>query len=330
MTSSFRALRLSKSDGAPSCAVETLTSSDLMPGDVEVRVEYSTLNYKDGLAITGRAPIVRTWPLTPGIDLAGVVQASESPDFKPGDRVVLNGWGVGEAHHGGLAQRARVKSEWLVRIPDALSTFDAMAIGTAGYTAMLCVMRLQELGVSASDGEILVTGAVGGVGSVAITLLSRLGYKVVASTGRQQEAGYLQALGAARVVNRNELNGDGRPLAKELWAGAIDSVGSRTLANLISHIRYGGVVVSCGMAQGIDLPATVMPFILRGVTLAGVDSVMCPTDLRKAAWARLADEIDLGRLALANQEASLEEAPQLAADLLAGKIRGRVVIDVNN
>jgi len=330
MSSEFRALRVFKTDAGQEARLATLTDADLMDGDVDVRVEYSTLNYKDGLAMTGRAPVVRTFPLTPGIDFAGVVERSDHAGFSVGDRVVLNGWGVGESHHGGLAQKARVKGDWLVKLPDGLTAAQAMAIGTAGYTAMLCVMALEREGITPDRGDILVTGASGGVGGVAIALLSKLGYRVIASSGRKaQEADYLTGLGAADIIERSELSGPGRPLGKERWAGAVDSVGSHTLANVLAQTRYGGAVAACGLAQGMDLPGSVAPFILRGVTLAGVDSVMCPIPRRIEAWRRLAADLDLTRLEAMTQTVGLEEVIALAPDILDGKVRGRVVVDVN-
>ena len=329
MSDTFRAIRLFKTDAGQETRFVDLTEADLMEGDVTVRVEYSTVNYKDGLALTGKAPIVRVWPLTPGIDFAGVVESSDNPSFTPGDRVVLNGWGVGETFHGGYAQKARVKGDWLVKLPDALSTADAMAIGTAGYTAMLSVMALEHEGAAPDKGDILVTGAAGGVGSVAIALLARLGYRVVASSGRKETEGdYLTGLGAADIIDRAELSGPGRPLGRERWAGAIDAVGSHTLANVLSQIRYGGAVAACGLAQGMDLPGSVAPFILRGITLCGIDSVMAPKAKREEAWRRLATDLDLAKLAAMRVDARLSDAPALAADIIAGKVRGRIVIDV--
>ncbi len=330
MSAEFRALRVFKTDQGQEARLVSLTDADLMDGDVDVRIDYSTLNYKDGLALTGRAPVVRTFPLTPGIDFAGVVERSDHAGFGVGDRVVLNGWGVGESHQGGLAQKARVKGDWLVKLPDSLTAAQAMAIGTAGYTAMLCVMALEAQGVTPDRGDILVTGASGGVGGVAIALLSRLGYRVIASTGRKaEEAGYLTGLGASDIIERSELSGPGRPLGKERWAGAVDSVGSHTLANVLAQTRYGGAVAACGLAQGMDLPASVAPFILRGVTLAGVDSVMCPLPRRTEAWRRLATDLDLALLETMTREVGLEEVPGLATEILDGRIRGRVVVDVN-
>ncbi len=330
MAVTFRALRLHKSDGAPEVRFEDLTLTDLMDGDVVVRVEYSTVNYKDGLAVTGKSPIIRTWPLTPGIDFAGVVETSSHAEFKAGDRVVLNGWGVGEGHHGGYAQLARVKGDWLVKLPDAISNTHAMAIGTAGYTAMLSVLGLERQGVTPDKGEIIVTGAAGGVGSVAIALLARLGYTVVASSRRKDSEGdYLRALGAADVVDAADFSSPGRPIAKERWAGAVDSVGSHTLANVLAQTRYGGTVTACGLAQGLDLPGSVAPFILRGVILAGIDSVMRPKPDRVEAWNRLARDLDLGKLDAMTTTATLTDVPRLAAEIIEGKIRGRVVVDVN-
>jgi acrylyl-CoA reductase (NADPH) len=330
MSGAFRALRLHKTDTGQEARFVDLTDDDLMPGDVTVKVDCSTVNYKDGLALTGRSPVVRVWPLTPGIDFAGVVEASTHPGFAAGDRVVLNGWGVGETHHGGYAQRARVKGDWLVKLPEAISNARAMAIGTAGYTAMLAVMALEDLGVTPSSGDILVTGAAGGVGSVAIALLAGLGYRVIASTGRRDsEGGYLTGLGAAEIIDRSELSGPGRPMAKERWAGTVDSVGSHTLANALAATRYGGAVAACGLAQGMDLPASVAPFILRGVTLAGIESVMCPFPRRAAAWARLAKDLDMTKLDAMTGHATLADAPALGEAILRGEVRGRIVIDVN-
>jgi len=330
VSDTFRALRAHKTDAGQEVRLEALTPAELMDGDVTVRVEYSTLNFKDGLALTGRSPIIRAWPLIPGIDFAGVVESSSNPEFKPGERVVLNGFGVGESHNGGYAQLARVKGEWLVKLPEAISTSQAMAIGTAGYTAMLCVLRLEQLGVTPEKGEVLVTGAAGGVGSVAIAVLGKLGYRVVASSRRKDsEAGYLGGLGAAEVIDAADFQGPARPLARERWAGAVDAVGSHTLANVLSQTRYGGVVTACGLAQGMDLPGSVAPFILRGVTLAGIDSVMRPKPDRIEAWSRLARDLDLGKLAAMTVPATLADLPRLGADIVEGRIRGRVVVDVN-
>jgi acrylyl-CoA reductase (NADPH) len=325
----FKALVADKGEKAPELAWKELGEADLMDGDVTVRVSHSTVNYKDALAITGRAPIIRRWPMIPGIDLAGAVTASSHPEFKPGDEVILNGWGVGETHLGGYAQLARVRGDWLIKKPAALTPAQTMAIGTAGYTAMLAVLALEKHDVTPASGPVLVTGAAGGVGSVAVSLLSNLGYQVIASTGRPEEESYLESLGASEVINRSELSGAARPLAKERWAGAIDSVGSTTLANAISAAKYGGCVAACGLAQGMDLPGSVAPFILRGVTLAGIDSVMAPLQKRSEAWARLAADLDRTKLDALTVTRPLEDVLDLAPDILAGKIRGRVVLDVN-
>jgi len=325
----YQALHIHKDDAGYRCTLQTLDDSTLPEGDVTVQVDYSTLNYKDGLAITGKSPVVRKFPLTPGIDLAGTVTDSQHPLFKAGDPVVLNGWGVGESHSGGLAQKARLKGDWLVKLPAAFTPRQAMAIGTAGYTAMLSVMALQKHGVTPDKGDILVTGAGGGVGSVAIALLAQLGYRVVASTGRLQEADYLRQLGAADVMDRAELSAPGKPLAKERWAGVVDTVGSHTLANACASTKYGGVVTACGLAQGMDFPSSVAPFILRGVTLAGIDSVMAPRALREAAWARLAQDLDTAQLERMTREVGLADAMALGAEILAGQVRGRVVVNVN-
>jgi acrylyl-CoA reductase (NADPH) len=330
MPDTFRAIRLFKTDGGQETKFEALTEADLGEGDVTVRVEYSTLNYKDGLALTGKAPVVRVWPMIPGIDLAGVVERSDNPAFKPGDRVVLNGWGLGETHPGGYAGKARVKADWLVKLPDAISTADAAAIGTAGYTAMLCVMALEREGVAPEAGDVLVTGAAGGVGSVAIALLARLGYRVVASSGRKESEGdYLTGLGAADIIDRAELAAPGRPLGRERWAGAIDVAGSHTLAGALSQTRYGGAVAACGLAQGMDLPGSVAPFILRGITLCGIDSVMAPKAKREIAWQRLARDLDLGKLAAMRFDATLDDLPRLGAAIVEGQVRGRAVVAVS-
>ena len=326
----FKALLLTKTEsGAPHCAVTELDEAQLPAGEVLVQVSHSTLNYKDGLAITGQAPVVRTWPMVPGIDFAGTVLESSDARYRVGDGVVLNGWGVGEAHWGGLAQKARVKADWLVPLPAGMAPSQAMAIGTAGYTAMLCVMALQQHGVTPEQGPVLVTGGNGGVGSIAIALLSRLGFTVHASTGRLHEAEHLKALGATELIDRATLNAPGKPLQKERWAAAVDSVGSHTLANVCASIQYGGVVAACGLAQGMDFPGTVAPFILRGVTLAGVDSVMAPYVRRAKAWERLARELPPEVLAANTETIGLADAPAVAARLLAGQVRGRVVVDVN-
>jgi len=325
----FQALVIDKDDKGYRATVRPVTDAELPAGDVTVGIQYSTVNYKDGLAITGKAPVVRKFPLVAGIDFAGVVEQSGHPDWQPGDRVVLNGWGVGEGHSGGLSQLARVKGEWLVPLPEGLSARQAMAIGTAGYTAMLCVMALEKHGLKPADGDILVTGANGGVGSVAIVLLARLGYRVIASTGRADEANFLKGLGAAEIIARDELSGPGKPLAKERWAGVVDAVGSHTLANACAATRYRGAVAACGLAQGMDFPGSVAPFILRGVTLYGIDSVMAPQALRREAWQRLARDLDLAKLDAITREISLAQAIQAGSDILAGKVRGRLVVDVS-
>jgi acrylyl-CoA reductase (NADPH) len=307
--------------------VRAVDNAFLPEGDVTIEVDYSTLNYKDGLAITNKSPVVRSWPMVAGIDGAGTVTASTHAAWKVGDAVVLNGFGVGETHKGCLAQRARLKGDWLVRRPAAFSARQAMAIGTAGYTAMLCVLALEKHGVQPTDGDVLVTGATGGVGSVAVALLAKLGYRVVAATGKAAEAGYLTTLGAAAVIDRTELSAPGKPLQKERWAGVVDAVGSHTLANACAQVRYGGAVAACGLAQGIDLPATVMPFILRGVALLGVDSVMAPMRLREQAWARLATDLDPALLEAITTEVPLSGAIEAAARLMAGQVRGRLVVD---
>ncbi|MDB5493679.1 MAG: oxidoreductase [Phenylobacterium sp.] len=330
MSDTFRALRAHKTDAGQEVRFEDLTLEDLGDGDVVVRVDYSTVNFKDGLALTGKSPIIRAWPLVPGIDFAGTVESSSNPQFKPGDRVVLNGWGVGESHNGGYAQMARVKGDWLVKLPEAISTAHAMAIGTAGYTAMLSVLGLERLGVTPDKGEVLVTGAAGGVGSVAIAVLSRLGYQVVASSRRKETEGdYLRGLGAADVIDAADFQGPARLLARERWAGAVDAVGSHTLANVLSQMRYGGVATACGLAQGMDLPGSVAPFILRGVTLAGIDSVMRPMADRVEAWNRLARDLDLAKLDAMTSRAGLNDLPRLGAEIVEGKVRGRVVVDVS-
>ncbi|WOP16600.1 MDR family oxidoreductase [Ottowia sp. SB7-C50] len=325
----FKALLLTKSDdGKTQAALTSLDDAQLPPGEVLVQVSHSTLNYKDGLAITGKAPVVRTWPMVPGIDLAGTVIESSDARYRAGDAVLLNGWGVGETHWGGLAQKARVKADWLLPLPTGMTAERAMAIGTAGYTAMLCVMALQAQGVTPDRGPVLVTGANGGVGSIAIALLSRAGFTVHASTGRLDEEAHLKSLGAAEVIDRATLSAPGKPLQKERWAAAVDSVGSHTLANVCASLHYGGVAAACGLAQGMELPTTVAPFILRGVTLAGVDSVMAPYARRAEAWTRLAAELPAEVLAANTATITLEDAPAVAARLLAGQVRGRVVVDV--
>ena len=326
----FKGLLLTKSDdGALHCALTDIDESRLPPGEVLVQVSHSTLNYKDGLAITGKAPVVRSYPMVPGIDFAGTVLESSDARYRAGDAVILNGWGVGETHWGGLAQKARVKADWLVPLPAGMAPSQAMGIGTAGYTAMLCVMALQQHGITPEQGPVLVTGANGGVGSTAIALLARAGFTVHASTGRLDETEHLKALGASEVIDRATLNAPGKPLQKERWAGAVDALGSHTLANVCASVKYGGVVAACGLAQGMDFPATVAPFILRGVTLAGIDSVMAPHARRTKAWERLARELPPETLAANTDTIALAEAPAMAAKLLAGQVRGRVVVDVN-
>jgi acrylyl-CoA reductase (NADPH) len=325
----FQALLLEKAESGFSCRLTELEESRLPEADVLVRPEYSTLNYKDALALTNRSPVVRNWPMVPGIDGAGTVLESAHADWKPGDRFVHNGWGVGETHWGCLAQRARLKGDWLVKLPAAFTARQAMAIGTAGYTAMLCVLALERHGLQPGDGEVLVTGATGGVGSVAIALLSRLGHTVVAASGKPQEADYLSALGAARVIDRADFAAAGKPLQKERWAGVVDALGSHTLVNALAQTRYGGVVAACGLAQGMDLPGSVAPFILRGVTLAGIDSVMAARPLRQQAWDRLARDLDPERLERMITDITLGEAPAWAAQLMAGQVRGRCAVRID-
>jgi acrylyl-CoA reductase (NADPH) len=299
-----------------------------MDGDVTVRVEYSTINYKDGLAVSGKAPVVRRFPMIAGIDFAGTVESSTHAGWKPGDKVILNGWGLGETHLGAYAEKARVKGDWLVRMPSSMSARETMAIGTAGYTAMLAVMALERAGITPEKGPVIVTGAVGGVGSVAIAILSWLRYHVIASTGRMSEADYLKKLGAAEVIDRQELSGPAKPLAKERWAGGVDSVGSTTLANVLSMTRYGGAVAACGLAAGMDLPASVAPFILRGVSLLGIDSVMCPPALRNEAWRRLATDLDRSKLEAITREIGLSQVIETAGTILEGRVRGRIVVKI--
>ena len=325
----FKALLLEKDEAGFRAGLATLDDARLPEGDVLVQPAYSTLNFKDGLALTNRSPVVRMWPMVPGIDGAGTVLESRHPDWKAGDLFVHNGWGVGETHWGCLAERARLKGDWLVKLPAAFTRRQAMAIGTAGYTAMLCVLALERHGLKPGAGEVLVTGATGGVGSVAIALLARLGHKVVAASGKLAEAPYLQALGATAVIDRAELAAPGKPLQKERWAGVVDAVGSHTLVNALAQTRYGGVVAACGLAQGHDLPGTVMPFILRGVTLAGVDSVMAPRALREQAWARLASNLDPALLETMVTETDLAGAVTQAQRLMAGEVRGRVVVKIS-
>lgn len=325
----FKAIVINKDERGYRAEVSSVDEASLPEGDVRVRVAYSTLNYKDGLAITGKGPIVRNFPMVPGIDFAGEVLESASPDFKVGDQVLLNGWGVGENHWGGLAQQARVKAEWLIPLPKGFTPRQALAIGTAGYTAMLCVMALQKHGLRPNDGEVLVTGAAGGVGSFAITLLSKLGFAVVASTGRATEAEYLKKLGASEIIDRVALSEPGKPLAKERWAAVVDSVGSHTLANACAQTKSNGAVAACGLAQGMDFPATVAPFILRGITLYGINSVTVPRDKRIAAYEQLSQLVDLKTLDEISHEISLEESLKYADDLMAGNVRGRLIVDVN-
>ena len=324
----FKALIASKGEAGTSLSFGDFAEADLMEGDVTVRVTHSTVNYKDGLALTGKAPVVRRWPMIPGIDFAGRVEASDNPAFKPGDLVILNGWGTGETHLGAYAQKSRVKADWLVPLPAGMNPGEAMAIGTAGYTAMLCVLALEKHGLKPADGPVVVTGAAGGVGSVAIALLAKAGWHVIASTGRAEEADYLKGLGAAEIIDRNELSGPGRPLGKERWIAGVDAVGSHTLANLLSMTKYGGAIAACGLAQGMDLPASVAPFILRGVALLGVDSVMCPKPRRLEAWARLASDLDRDRLAAMTTTIPLEDVVETGRAILDGTVRGRVVVEV--
>ena len=325
----FKAILVNKDDQGYRAELAQVDESSLPEGDVKVKVLYSTLNYKDGLAITGKGPVVRSFPMVPGIDFAGEVLESSSPDFKVGDLVLLNGWGVGEAHWGGLAQQARVKADWLIPLPKGLTAKQALAIGTAGYTAMLCVMALEKHGTKPSDGEVLVTGAAGGVGSIAIALLSKLGFKVVASTGRMAEAEYLKKLGATEVIDRASLSAPGKPLAKERWAAVVDSVGSHTLANACAQTKSDGAVAACGLAQGMDFPSTVAPFILRGVTLYGVNSVTVPRGKRIAAYEQLTKLLDLKTLDEISHEISLADSIEYAQKLMAGNVRGRLIVDVN-
>ena len=324
----FKAIRIDKAEKGTTATLAQFDEAELMDGDVTVRVEWSTLNYKDGLALTGKAPVVRRFPMIAGIDFAGTVEQSSHPQWKAGDKVVCNGWGMGETHLGAYAEKARVKGDWLVRLSESMSARDAMAIGTAGYTAMLSVLALEKHGLSPKSGPVVVTGAAGGVGSVAIAVLSKLGYHVIASTGRMSEADYLKSLGAAEVIDRNELSGPAKPLAKERWAGGVDSVGSTTLANLLSMTRYGGAIAACGLAAGMDLPSSVAPFILRGVCLLGIDSVMCPIEQRRVAWGRLAKDLDPTKLAEITHEIGLADVIGQGAEILAGQVRGRIVVKI--
>lgn len=326
----FKALVASKGDKWPDVAWRDLSEADLMEGDVQVRISHSTINYKDGLALTGKAPVIRRWPMIPGIDFAGTVTSSSHSAFKAGDPVILNGWGCGETHLGAYAQVARVQGDWLVPKPAQFTAAETMAIGTAGYTAMLCVLALERNGMTPAKGPIVVTGAAGGVGSVAIALLAQLGYQVIASTGRVAEADYLKGLGASEIIDRAELSGPAKPLGKERWAGGVDAVGSHTLANVLSMTRYGGAVAACGLAQGMDLATSVAPFILRGVTLAGVDSVMAPKAIRIEAWNRLARDLDKGKLSAMTVTRPIADVVALAPEILAGKVRGRVVLEIGD
>ncbi|WP_369725827.1 MDR family oxidoreductase [Bradyrhizobium sp. LLZ17] len=324
----FKAIRIDKADKGTTAQLALFDEAELMEGDVTVRVEWSTLNYKDGLALTGKAPVVRRFPMIAGIDFAGTVEQSSHPQWKAGDKVVCTGWGMGETHLGAYAEKARVKGDWLVGLPQGLSARDAMAIGTAGFTAMLSVLALEKHGLSPKSGPVVVTGAAGGVGSVAIAVLSKLGYHVIASTGRASEADYLKHLGAAEIIDRNELSAPPKPLARERWAGGVDSVGSTTLANLLSMTKYGGAIAACGLAAGMDLPSSVAPFILRGVCLLGIDSVMCPLPPRKAAWQRLASDLDREKLSEITTEIPLDDVPEWGAKILAGQVRGRIVVKI--
>ena len=324
----FKGFLVEKGAGGQQITWSDLSTADLMDGDVTVRVSHTTLNYKDALALTGKAPIVRRFPLIPGIDFAGTVIESAHAGFVAGDDVILNGWGVGETHHGGYAQVARVTGDWLVKRPDAFTRADTMAIGTAGYTAMLCVLALEAHAIAPGSGPVLVTGASGGVGSVAVSVLAKLGHHVIAATGRPEEEAFLKSLGATEILDRKELAGPARPLGKERWIGAVDVAGSHTLANVLSMTRYGGCVAATGLAQGMDLPGSVAPFILRGITLAGVDSVMAPIARRRTAWERLARDLDTARLATLTATRPLADVTALAPDLLAGKVRGRIVLEV--
>lgn len=329
MKSRFKAILIRRNENGQSADDVELSPADLMDGDVTVAVSHSTVNYKDGLVLTGRSPVVRRFPMIPGIDLAGTVEQSSNPNFKPGDKVVLNGYGLSETHYGGYSELARVKGEWLVPLPSAFTAAEAMAIGTAGYTAMLAVMALEDAGVTKEKGAVLVTGAAGGVGSVAVAVLARLGYHVMASTGRLEEEGYLKSLGAGEIIPRSELAAEPRMLGKERWAGAVDSVGSKTLANVLASTSYSGAVAACGLAGGMDLPTSVAPFILRGVSLLGIDSVQMPMPRRRKAWERLARDLDVKKLAAMTKTIKLDQVRQAAEDILAGKVRGRLVVEVS-
>mgnify|MGYP001197292526 FL=1 len=326
--STFKAIVIDKSDAGQTVRLTDFDEKDLMDGDVTVRLEYSTVNYKDGLAVTGKAPVVRRFPMIAGVDFAGTVESSSHPNWQPGDKAILNGWGLGETHLGAYAEKARVKGDWLVRLPPGMTTRDAMAIGTAGYTAMLAVMALERAGLDPSRGPMIVTGAAGGVGSVATAVLAKLGYSVIASTGRPEEADYLKRLGAAEVIERKELMGPPRPLGKERWAGGVDAVGSTTLANVLSMTRYGGAVAACGLAGGMDLPASVAPFILRGVSLLGIDSVMCPLPMRQEAWRRLETALDRAKIAAMTSEIGLGDVIAAGRNIVEGRVRGRIVVKI--
>jgi acrylyl-CoA reductase (NADPH) len=324
----FKAIRIDKADKGTAAALTQFDEAELMEGDVTVRVEWSALNYKDGLALTGKAPVVRRFPMIAGVDLAGTVEQSSHPQWKAGDKVICTGWGMGETHLGAYAEKARVKGDWLVRLPKGMSTREAMAIGTAGFTAMLSVLALEKHGLTPNHGPVVVTGAAGGVGSVATAVLSKLGFQVIASTGRLSETDYLKGLGAAEVIDRSELSGPAKPLAKERWAGGVDSVGSTTLANLLSMTKYAGAIAACGLAAGMDLPTSVAPFILRGVCLLGIDSVMCPIELRNTAWSRLASDLDRTKLTEITHEIGLNHVIDAGAKILAGQVRGRIVVKI--
>lgn len=330
MSNTFKAIMVSRDEEKKqSVTVENLSVDELMEGDVVVSVEATTVNYKDGLAITGKSPVVRRWPMIPGIDFAGTVESSDNPRWKAGDKVILNGWGVGEVHYGAYAEKARVNGDWLISLPGGMEPTNAMAIGTAGYTAMLSVLALEKAGITSEKGPIIVTGASGGVGSVAISLLSKLGYHVIASTGRMSEEAYLKDLGAAEIIDRAELSEPGRPLGKERWAGGVDSVGSTTLANVLAQTQLRGAIAACGLAQGMDLPTSVAPFILRGVSLLGIDSVMAPIELRNEAWQRLSTDLDADKLANIATKIGFDDIIATAHAILDGKVRGRVVVDMS-
>jgi len=324
----IKAIVIDKTEAGQTVRLTDFDEKALMDGNVTVRVDYSTVNYKDGLAVTGKAPVVRRFPMIAGVDFSGTVETSSHPAWKPGDKVILNGWGLGETHLGAYAEKAKVKGDWLVRLPDSISARDAMAIGTAGYTAMLAIMALERAGITPARGPVVVTGAAGGVGSVAVAILAKLGYAVTASTGRPEESAYLKELGAAEIVNRSELSGTPRPLGKERWAGGVDTVGSTTLANVLSMSRYGGAIAACGLAGGMDLPTTVAPFILRGVSLLGIDSVMCPLALRQQAWRRLETDLDRSKLATMTTEIGLSEVIEAGRRIVEGKVRGRIVVKI--